>query len=104
MQQYVNVIANDRQTQEINNNVSRVFNSLYANPLLNNPVIVKGLIFSSGTDLLVNHQLGRAVTGYSVINSNAAVNVYQSATVNSQPTAQIILKTNANATVDMLFF
>jgi hypothetical protein len=104
MQQYVNVIADDRQTQEINNNVSRVFSSLYSNPLLNNPVIVKGLLFSSGTDLLVNHKLNRAVTGYIVINSNAAVNVYQSSTVNLQPKAQIILKTNATATVDILFF
>ncbi len=104
MQQYVQVIANDRQTQEMNNNVSRVFQSLYSNPLLNNPVIVKGLLFSSGNDLFVNHKLGRPVTGYIVINSNAAVNIYQSATVNSQPTAQIILKSNATATVDLLFF
>ena len=104
MQQYVQVTADDRQTQEMNNNVSRVFQSLYANPLLNNPVIVKGLLFSSGTDLLVNHKLGRAVTGYIVINSNAAVNIYQSATLNRAPTTGIILKSNANATVDLLFF
>lgn len=104
MQQYTQVIASDRQVQELNTNVARVFNSLYSNPLLNNPVIVKGLLFSSGTDLLVSHKLGRAVTGYIVINSNAAVNIFQSSSVNSQPTAQIILKSNANATVDLLFF
>lgn len=104
MQQYVEVNANDRQTQEMNNNVSRVFQSLYANPLLNNPVIVKGLSFSSGVDLLVNHKLGRAVTGYIIINSNTAVNIYQSSTINNAPTTGIILKSNATATVDLLFF
>lgn len=104
MQTYISVIADDRQTQEMNNNVARVFSSLYANPLLNSPVIIKGLVFSNGVNLIINHKLNRAVTGYIVINSNAAVNVYQSATANAQPKAQIILQSNANATVDMLFF
>lgn len=104
MQQYINVIATDRELQELNNNISRVFLSLYPNPLLRDPVIVKAQVFTSGVDLIVNHKLGRAVTGYIVINSNAAVNVYQSATSNSSPTAYIIMKSNANATVDILFF
>lgn len=104
MQQYIQVIADDRQMQEMNNNVSRVFQSLYANPLLNNPVIVKGILLSSGTDTLVNHKLGRAVTGFIVINSNAAVNVFQSLTINVAPITGIILKSNATATVDLLFF
>jgi len=104
MQTYVDVYTKDRDTQELNNNISRVFSSLYSNPLLGNITIVKSLIFTSGTDLVVNHKIGKTVAGFIVINSNSPVNVYQSSTVNISPSADIILKSNANATVDILFF
>lgn len=104
MLQYIHTIAQDANVREMDSNVSRVFKSLYPNPLLNNPVIVKGLLFSSGVDLSVSHKLNRPVTGFIVINSNAAVNVFQSSTVNVAPNALIILQSNSNATVDILFF
>lgn len=104
MLQYINTIAKDSDTREIDSNVSRVFKSLYSNPLLNDPVIVKGLLFSSGVDLSVSHKLNRPVTGFIVINSNASVNIYQSSSANIAPNALIILKSNATATVDILFF
>jgi len=104
MIQYVTVNSSDRDTQELENSVLRVFESLYPNPLLNNPTIVTGQSFTSGTDLIVSHKLGRAVKGYIVINKNAAADIYQSSTVNIAPTAQIILKSNANVVADILFF
>lgn len=104
MLRYLSTVAKDSDTREIDSNVGKVFESLYSNPLLNNPVIVKGLMFTSGMDLQVSHKLNRAVTGFLVINSNAAVNVFQSSTVNIAPTSLILLKSNANATVDILFF
>ena len=104
MLQYIETIPKDPDTRELNSNVSRVFKSLYPNPLLNNPVIVKGLSFSSGVDLSINHKLNRPVTGFIVINSNSAVNIFQSSTSNNAPNALIILKSNANSIVDILFF
>lgn len=104
MLQYINTIAKDADTREIDSNVNRVFKSLYPNPLLNSPVIVKGLFFSNGVDLAVSHKLNRPVTGFIVVNSNAPVNIYQSASTNIAPTALILLKSNADATVDILFF
>lgn len=101
---YQQTIAKDAEIREMDSNVSRVFQSLEPNPLLNNPVIVKGLVFVSGVDLTVNTQLNRKMTGFIVINSNVAVNIFQSSTVNIAPTAVIILKSNADATVDILFF
>lgn len=104
MIRYTNTIAKDADTREIDSNVSRVFGSLYSNPLLNSPNLVKGLLFSNGIDLTVNHGLNRPVTGFIVTNSNAAVNIFQSSTINIAPNALILLKSNANATVDLLFF
>ena len=101
---YQQTVAQDAEVREMDSNVSRVFQSLQPNPLLNNPVILKGLVFVSGVDLTINTRLNRTVVGFIVINSNAAVSVYQSSTVNIAPTALIILKSNADAIVDILFF
>lgn len=104
MQQYVTTNSKNRDVQEIENSVVRVFNSLYNNPLLNGPVIVKAQTFTAGIDLTVNHKLGKAPNGYIVVGSDAPANVYTSSTKNVAPTAFVILKSDANATVDILFF
>ncbi len=104
MLRYTQTIANDPVTREIDSNVNRVFNSLYSNPLLNNLVIVKDLVFSSGVDLVVSHKLNHPVTGFIVVNSNAAVNMFQSSAINIAPSANIILQCDANAVVTILFF
>lgn len=104
MIQYIQTIAKDADTREMDSNISRVFNSLYPNPLLRDPVIVKDLVFIANTDLMINHKLNRKVTGFIVINSSVPAVVFQSATLNVAPTALIILQANINATLDILFF
>jgi len=104
MQQYVTVNSNNRDVQNMEDSVLRVFSSLYNNPLLNGPTIVTGQIFTANVDLSVFHRLGKAVTGFIIINSNAPASIYQSSTKNVAPTAQIILKANSNVTADILFF
>lgn len=104
MLEFVAANTHNRDVQELNNAVSRVFQSIQSNPLLNNPTIIKDLVFVSGTDLIVNHQLNRVVTGYVVIKASAAISIYTSSTTLINPTSQIILKSNANATVSILFF
>lgn len=104
MQQYVSVNPKTKDVQQIEDAVLRVFNSLYNNPLLNNPSLVLGQVFTSGTDLIVNHKLNRVPNGYIVVNANAAAHVYTSASALMNPTTQIILKSDANVTASLLFF
>jgi len=104
MLQYVRSGTQNRDVQTLDNAVSNVFQSLYSNPLLNSPTLVKDVAFISGQDTIVNHKLNRPVVGFIVINSNAAVSVFQSSSTNISPTTQIILKSDADATVSFLFF
>ncbi len=104
MQQYVTTNSSQRDVQEVENSVLRVFNSLYNNPLLNGPSLVKAQVFVANAPTTVFHKLGRQVNGYIVTNSNAPAIVYQSTTTNIAPTAQILLVSTVNATIDILFF
>jgi len=101
---YINVNSSDPDIQRLDSNVDRVFDSIFPNPLLANPTIISDLIFTSGTDLVINHKLGRVVKGYLPIKSSAAASIYTSSTSLINPLTQIILKSNANATVSLLFF
>lgn len=104
MQQYVTVNSKNRDIQNIEDSVLRVFSSLYNNPLLNGPTIVKSQKFLSNVDLFVSHGLSKPVIGFIVINSNSPSSVYQSSTINIAPTALIILKSDIDTTADILFF
>lgn len=104
MIQYVAAITNNKDVQNLNDAVYRVFTSLYPNPLLNSPQIIKDLSFSAGADLWIDHKLGRAVNGYIVTKSNAATQVYTSPTINAINTVRICLRASVTATVDILFF
>lgn len=104
MIRYTRTITQSSDTREMDKNIELVLQSLYPNPLLNSPSLVKGLSFTSGTDLQVDHRLNRPVTGFIVTNSDAAAIVYQSSTANTAPGSVIILKSNATATVDIFFF
>jgi len=101
---YSSVNANDPEVQLVDQRLLMIFNSIIKNPLLNTPTIVKGIMLSSGVDTIVNHGLGRAVTGWVVIDKNGVADIYQSTTTNTIPTASIILKANATVTASILFF
>ena len=104
MQQYVHAATTDIEIQNLDFAVSRVFDSLMPNPLLASPTLITGLVFGSGTDLIVYHKLGRAVKGYIMVSSTAAAVLYTSATANPNSKLQIILKTSAATTASILFF
>lgn len=94
--------------QRFQDNVANVFNSLQSSFLLNavlqNGVNAQGLTFVSGADTYVNHGLNRVPKGYFVVSKNVAVDIYTSSTVNPSPNSVIILKSTANATVNIVFF
>lgn len=94
--------------QRFQDNVANVFSSLQSSFLLNavlqNGANAQGLTFFSGTDTYVSHGLNRVPKGYFVVSKNAAVDIYTSSTVNPSPNSIIILKSTANATVNIVFF
>ena len=104
MIQYVSALTSNKDVQNLNDAVQRVFNSLYPNPLLANPQIVKNLTFVAGTDLWIDHKMGRDVQGYIVVRSNAAAKVYTSPTTNTLASVRICLRSDVNANIDILFF
>lgn len=101
---YTQVTATTRETQELNNSVSRVFGSLYGNPLLKQLTIVKNVSFVANTDTPVEHKLNKLVTGYIAIQLSDVAVIFTSSTTNPIPTASIILKSNTDVVADILFF
>lgn len=104
MIQYVSALTSNKDVQNLNDAVQRVFNSLQTNPLLNNPQLVKNLTFVAGIDLWIDHKMGRDVNGYIVVRSNAAAKVYTSPSSNTVGSVRICLRSDVNATIDILFF
>lgn len=101
---YTKTTSRNGDIQALDSNVDDVFGSIFGNPLLNSPTIIEDLVFTSGTDLVINHKLNRRVKGYIIVKASAAANLYTSSTTLINPTAQIILKTDATATLSILFF
>lgn len=101
---YIHTIANNIDIKNLDTAVSRVFDSIFPNPLLNSPSLVTDLVFLSGVDNYVSHKLGRPVRGYILVSSNAPSVIYTSSTVNDSPNLLIILKSNADMTGSILFF
>lgn len=103
MQEYIRVNATVRETQELDNNVFRSLQSIYKNPLLNSPVLVKNVVLGT-SDTLVNHGLNRPFVGYIIVGLNANSVIYTSSTVNKSPLVQAILKASNAVTANILFF
>jgi len=103
MKPFIRTSGLDRQVQIFEDSTATVFDSIYKNPLLGNLNIIQNVSLST-SDTYVNHKLGKAVTGYIVVNSNAAAQVYTSSTTNTQPTTAIILKASTSVIVSILFF
>lgn len=104
MEQYIHTQSDQLELKTLDIAVGRVFDSLTPNPLLRNPTLVTGLVFGSATDLVVSHKLNRPVTGYIMVGSTSAAYLYTSPTANPNPKQQIILRTSAITTANILFF
>jgi hypothetical protein len=94
--------------QRFQDNVANVFNSLQSSFLLNavlqNGVNNQGITLTTGVDNYVNHGLNRVPKGYFVVSKNVAVDIYTSSTASPNPNTIIVLKSTANATVNIVFF
>lgn len=104
MQPYVRSGSNNTDIQRVENSLVSTLQSIITNPLLNSPTLKKAVVLTSGVDNVVDHGLNRPVTGWIIVDINAAAHIYKSATTNTMPTTSIILNTTSTVTVTILFF
>ncbi len=106
--QFKKLNIDDSTLQRFQDNVSQVFDGLNTSFLLNavrdNGTNAQGIIFVAGDDNFVSHKLGRVPLGYFVTMSNAPAIIYSSSTKSPDPSKIIVLKSNADATVNIVFF
>lgn len=104
MEQYIHTMSQNTDIKSMDSAIARVLDSIAPNPLLNHPQVITAQVFTAGTDLVVNHKLNRVVQGYILVGSTASSTLYTSPTSNPNPKQQIILRTSANTTANILFF
>lgn len=84
-------------------NTQTIADAVDACPLIDG-VLLTGISLKASQDNLVGHPLGRAFTGYIVVDNNANSVVHTSTTPNNKKSSQLILKASAAATVSLWVF
>jgi len=96
------IIAKDPELQRIQDSVSLSLDSV-GTSLLINANLVQDVVFVSGVDTYVNHTLPQAPRGFFVVMKTFPLDIYLSSTPSPNPNI-IVLKSNASATVSLVFF
>lgn len=77
------------------------------NPLLSSPLatplILSNVSLSIGTTV-INHKLGKKLTGWNVIGINAAASIYDAQASNQTPQLTLVLISDAPVIVNLLVF
>lgn len=98
----------DSAVQRFQDNVGQVFDGLSTsfllNAVLNNGELAQGLVFKNSTDNFVSHKLNRIPKGYFIVSKNGPIDIYTSGTPSPDPEKIIVLVSNADATVNIVFF
>lgn len=103
MRTFQKIYTTDALQQRLQDNIANSFNQFEQLPQLDS-LIVKDVVLSAAGDNIVSHKLNRPIQGWQIIRLNANAVIYESTTVNNQPSSVVILKTTANCTVSILFF
>lgn len=95
-------------------NILRVINTLQGNiedsltPLLsktqNDSTVLTNITLSSTTTNVINHTLGRTLTGWKVVRQRAQASIWDSQDSNTSPGLTLLLNTTANVVVDLEVF
>lgn len=76
-------------------------------PILKNPatdpVLIQNVVLATGTNL-VDHRLGKKLTGWQVVGVNAPVTIYDTQATNPHPDRTLRLVSSGAATVSLLVF
>ena len=77
------------------------------NPLLDSPLnnvsILQALVLASG-DNVINHKLGKRLTGWFVVGQNASATFYDKQASNSTPQLTLTLNSSAAVTINLAVF
>lgn len=94
--------------------LARVINTLQANAadsinpmaskIQNDSVLLTSVVLKSGQVNIINHTLGRTLTGWTVIRQRAQAQLWDTQDSNAAPNLTLWLNTSANVTVDLLVF
>lgn len=76
-------------------------------PFLQKPAnqssILKNVVLVNGTTI-VNHLLGRPLSGWKVVRQRSQAQIYDLQDINQQPNLTLLLSSNANVVVDLEVF
>ena len=93
-----------RVVNQLQSNIEQSFLPLINNKLQNDSLILTNIELTAGQANVIDHKLGRKLTGWHVIRLRSNAIVYDDQDNNSLPGLNLILHTSANTTVDLLVF
>lgn len=79
-----------------------ILNPIVANPA-NNSLILKNVELAIGANV-INHRLGKPLTGWSIIRKRASADIYDTQDTNQMPQLTLTLVSDAIVTVDLEVF
>lgn len=95
--------GDDRESNQVQDNIQRVLQPVLNNPILNG-TLLKTVKLTVGANA-INHGLGRALVGWTLTRIRAAaVSVYDTQDSNTLPNLTLNLTSNAAVTVDIYVF
>ena len=103
MKIFQKIFTQDPTQQRFQDNVANSFSVLEKLPQLDSNIVTDVSLIAGGDNQVV-HKLDRPIQGWQIIRIDAAAIVYESATVNVQPSAVVIFNTTVNCKVSILFF
>lgn len=92
----------DREINQIQDNVAKVLNQLTPNPLLSGNLL-QGVALVTGTNI-INHLLGRNLIGWYTTRVRGACQLYDTQDTNLTPNLTLVIESDADVTVDLAVF
>lgn len=86
----------------LQNKWSAILNALISNPSLQSNIL-SSISLNNGTTV-INHLLGRKLTGWRVIGINGAATIYDNQTTNQTPQTNLVLISDAAVVVNLEVF
>lgn len=96
------VQTNDRQLNQIQDNVMLSLNPLLKNALLSG-ALIQEVSLASGTNT-ISHNLGRELQGWFVVRIRASATIYDTQDKNTIPSLTLVLVASAPVVVDLYCF
>ncbi len=104
IQPYTRTNPKGMDVKNVEDSIVNCWQSILLNPLLQNISFVQGIVLTGGINNYVSHGLGKPYNGWFQVRNNADSVVYESGTVNTNPSAQIILASSVTVTCSFIFF